>query len=372
MALTSLALLFLATTAGSVVPPTLIPVLSPGLQILGCASPAEGIFDPSLAATSNPEYPYVLSYSTVGATANVSTRISVYDTKLSGFVCIAPVNTATSGTYPCAGGTPCTATLVHEVSSLVLDPMDPSRTVKIFTVSYLVLEDPPNTLRYDIGYISLHTAANVSGPFTSTPLLGWEGASPFSSTGVSMVLTTLTPLSDCLFFSEPGATLSPQGYILLALTCISPPREAGGEAYIRVVLLKSVDHAVSWEYVGVLVDGGEASSLGYTVPQLSAPDLFFVGDTAHLIITPTTALWDGFQGYNGCLVLQLNATLDGVVRGGDGIPIVFTNLTTDGQSFNGACTGVSSPVAPEVGGFFLSVLTPQSLFHIVQTKIPVA
>ena len=363
-------LLLLQPSAFGLPTPTTFPLASPRLSVLGLSA-ARGIFDPSLIATGNPAFPFALALSAVEATANISTALAVYDAALGSFVRVAAVNAAQGpAIYPCVGGAPCTATLIHEVPSLVADPTDPSssRAIKVFSHTYLVL--PSGELHYELGYIALHTAPAVSGPWASTPLLGWASSSPLSTAGVAQVLTDLPELRDCLAFSEPGALLTARG-LLLALTCVSAP---SGPARIRVVLLSSSDHGSSWAYSGLALDGSDAPSLGnFTVPQLSAPNLFTsaTGGT-YLSVTPAAPLWDGFVGYSGCYVVQLNAEHTGVVRDAAGAPVVEQIILPDGLAFNGACTAaVGAGNASAAGDFYVSVLLQGEgePFSIVPTRI---
>jgi len=373
----SAALPNLLSASAALPSPTTFPLSTPRLAVLGLA-PALGTFDPSLLATDNAAFPYALALSAVEATSNISTALAVYDAALGGFVRVSAVNQALGpATFPCAQGAPCTASLVHEVPSLLADPSDPNpaRAIKVFTHSYLVL--PSGELRYDLGYIALSTAPGVGGPWVTEPLLGWASSSPLSTAGVAQVLTALPQLADCLAFSEPGAVLTPRGQLLLALTCITLPPSSGGPPHIRVVLLSSSDHGRSWGYSGLAVDGTEAPSLGnYSIPQLSAPDLFTnATGTTFLMLSPAGPLWGSLVGYTGCLLLQLTAELTGVVRDGGGLPVVQKVIVPDGLAFNGACTAASAPAAAgntsALGDVYVSVLLPDSVFSIVPTSIAV-
>ena len=267
----------------SLLPPLVVPLSTPPLALAGI-TPARGLFDPSLAATGNSAVPAVLALSAVEATDDISTVVAAFVTASGAWVHLARVNAANrSDALPCAGGAPCAGSVVHEVSSLVLDAYDPdaSRLCKLFAHSYIVTNG--SALHYDWGRISLWTAPAPGGPWsTEQPLLGWAGASPFSSAGVRQLLTDLPQLRDCLLFTEPGALAvggsgSPAGppLLLLALGCASPPAAPGGVAPIRIVLIASADFGESWAFVSTLVDGAiDAASLGYSVPQLDAADLF--------------------------------------------------------------------------------------------------
>ena len=356
-----------ASVFGAIPPPTTFPLSSPRLAVIG-SSPARGIFDPSLLATGNAAFPFALAFSEVHATSNISTAVAAYDVAASAFVRVGAANAAEGpATFPCVGGAPCTANLIHEVPSLVADPADPdpARAVKVFSHSYLVL--PGDALHYEIGFISLHSAPSLSGPFTAQPLLGWASSSPLSTAGVAQVLTDLPQLADCLAFSEPGAALTPAGALLLALTCISAPRAPEPEARIRVVLLSSDDHGASWRYAGLALDGSEAAALGnYSSPQVSAPAVFFAGGEPLLAVTPSAPLWAGFEGYAGCAILGLTADLAGVVRDAAGAPVVRAVIVPDGVAFNGACTAAPGN-ASALGDLYVSVLLPDGIFSIVRT-----
>ena len=262
---------------------------------------------------------------------------------------------------------------------------NPARAWKIFTHTYLVTD--ASTLHYDWGYIALHTAPTIAGPWASQPLLGWAGSSPLSTSGVQQILTDIPQLSDCLIFTEPGAAALSQGPggLLLALGCVSVA--GGGAAEIRVVLLSSTNHGAQWAYKGEAVRGSDAALLGFAIPQLNAADLFYApmrgghgGQLATqllLSVTPAALLWEGFVGYAGCLVLQLLPNASGVVRDGNsGAPVVSRYLVpAGGATFAGACTSAhvdNGGVAPELGGYLLPVLAPgePQPFRVLQSGIP--
>lgn len=379
----------------SSLPPLVVPLSTPPLALAGI-TPARGLFDPSLAATGDSAVPAVLALSAVEATDNISTVVAAFVAASGAWVHLARVNAANrSDALPCAGGAPCAGSVVHEVSSLVLDAYDPdaSRLCKLFAHSYIVTNG--SALHYDWGRISLWTAPAPGGPWsTEQPLLGWAGASPFSSAGARQLLTDLPQLRDCLLFTEPGALAvggsgSPAGppLLLLALGCASPPAAPGGVAPIRIVLIASADFGRSWAFASTLVDGAaDAALLGYGVPQLDAADLFIAptvlqeeeeeegrseekallrrrrlvapGYAIFVSITPSATLWPGFVGYAGCLVLQLLPDASGVVRNTTtGAPVVVRVVLPSGVAFSGACTGAFAAGAA-VGGYMLPVLQP--------------
>lgn len=104
---------------------------------------------------------------------------------------------------------------------------------------------------YEMGYISLYTAAAPGGPWTELRALGWAAsAARFPARQDLSVIPALAP---CAAFTEPGAVLLDDGAIMyLALGCVA---SSGGAASISIHLLASVDHARSFAYVGELLSG---------------------------------------------------------------------------------------------------------------------
>lgn len=378
-------------------PPVVVPLSTPPLAVVGLGAPARGVFDPSLAATGDAAAPALLSLSAVEATDDISTVVAAFSAASGAWELLARVNAANrSAALPCAGGAPCAGSVVHEVSSLVLDAGDPDarRRCKLFAHSYIVTNG--TELHYDWGRISVWTAPAPGGPWSpEQPLLGWAGASPFSTPGGAQVLTDLPPLRDCLLFTEPGAlAVGGDGggagapLLLLALGCASPPAAPGGVAPIRVVLLASADAGRAWAFAATLVDGAtDAPALGYAVPQLNAADLFVApavldepeedggaaggaggsrarrrlvapGLAVFVSVTPAATLWPGFVGYAGCLVLQLLPDGSGVVRNATtGAPAVVRAVLPGGVAFSGACAAASGAGA-QAGDYLLPALQP--------------
>ena len=359
-----------STAAAAAAPPpgalnvTTVPVTTPALTVALAAPPPRGIFDPSLLATGNASLPYVLAYSAVTATDNISTLLALYSTEVDAWVGVAAVNAADVGVpLPCGGGGSCIGSFVHEVSSLVVDPADadPARAFKVFTHSYVVTNG--SQLHYDWGHIRLWTAPSLAGPWAGAPLLGWASPSPLSTAGVALNLTSVAELADCVLFTEPGALLLGAS-LVLALGCVSTAPQPGGAGHIRVVSLASADHGATWAYAGLLVDGADALALGYAVPQLNAAALFAAtpaGGELLLSVTPAALLAPGFTGYCGCLVLRVLGDGAGglrVARDPDtGVPVVERAVVpSSAASFAGACAAAASAYAPAVGGFMLPTL----------------
>lgn len=357
---------------------TVIPLSTPPLGIVDEDAP-RGIFDPSLLTTNNAAYPFLMTYSGVSATNNISTGLAVFDESANAWGKVSAVNAAlVNASLPCAGGSTCVGSLVHEVSSLfaVAGSASSPALLCVLAHSYIVT-GATDLLHYDWGYISMYISADgPAGPWAEQKLLGWAGASSISTQGVALVLTDAFPaLSDCLFFTEPGSTVDvDRGVLLLALGCISLSG-GGGQATIRIVLLSAVLPSFdAWTYVGVLVDGAtDAALLGFSIPQLNAADLFWSPPapsleeeeegplSLFLSISPSALIPPyNFTGYVGCLILQLsNGSEAGVLRNASsGAPLVLRSITTSAPSFSGACSVASSPspVGSRAGMYVMPVL----------------
>lgn len=344
--------------------------------MLGAAAPARGIFDPSTQFTGVAASPLLMSYSAVAATNDISTQLAAYSVAAGSWLHVSAVNAAAvNSSQPCGsgggGGASCVASLVHEVSSLVIEA---DGTLRVLCHSYLVING--SDLRYDEGYIALYSAASPAGPWRGAPLLGWAGASPLSTAGVARVLTDEPALRDCLAFTEPGAVLR-GARMLLALGCIAAP--AGSAPTIRVVLLASDDAAqrrAGWALLGTLLDGAsDAARLGFDVPQLNAALLFRApadgdADALLLAVSPAAPIFPGFTGYVGCLVFRVaNETgAVGVERDAAGTPVVRRAVVPAATAFAGACAATAgAPGAPvSAAGYLLPTLQmPAALFTIL-------
>lgn len=330
--------------AGSTCPAPTALDPSAELTIAGEAA-AAGMFDPSLV------YPTgaaggALAYSAVPDQETIRTHVAVSSDGGATWTRVAEANTPeavaiAADASECAGGT-CTGNLISEVPSLVYDADDPdvARRWKLFAHRYVV--GPGVALHYGVGTIALQTAPAPDGPWTAPQkLIGWTGASAYSSTDVVANVTTLGGTAgDCLALTEPGALWLP-GALDLAVGCIYLE---GGAARIRIELLRSPDHGAHWASVGTLLRPADLATCSGATPQLNAPDLFVTGGHEYLAISPGDA-----QGYHGCLVVAIDDPATGhVARDAHGAPVVVRDLTA--SQFAGACT-----FADGAGGYLADV-----------------
>lgn len=309
---------------------------APLLAIAGEENAAFGIFDPSLAYAKDADVG-VMSYSRVVSEQDIHTAIATSTDAGATWTRVAEVNSAGSGTVPvtndplCVGS--CAGSFVHEVSSIVLDPDDAAAArYKLFSHRYLVarVQDPQskrlvNVSRYDIGHIALQTAPAPEGPWTEpTAIIGWAGTSPFSQTNIETIATDEPELADCIAITEPAA-LSFGGDLYLAAGCVT------GDT-IRIILFRSTDHAATWSYRGLLLDGDESSCLGGSSPRVNAPHLFTLEDEVLLLASPSTD-----DAYRGCSVMRVDLATATIERTEADEPAIVRKLDTDPQGFTGAC-----------------------------------
>jgi hypothetical protein len=321
--------------------PTLVPSTSPQLAVDGDPGSALGIYDPSLV------YPKgapggVMSYSTV-APNSVHTRVAVSTDLGATFQyaadanAVSPVTVTTTDPTVCDGGScQVQGVLWHEVSSVVADPSDTSAPFKLFVHSYVSADGGAN-LRRDWGYIGLQTATSPASWSGETKLLGWTSSAAISSAGATQVLSDIPALKDCVAFTEPGAIVTPLG-IDLALSCAYAP--SPGVVAIRVELLRSTDHAASFFYVSRLVPAEDFACIDGTGPDILGADLFTVGGSEYVVVSPTGPVSNSDAGgYRGCVTIPVADAASGVIaRAANGAPAVVSFVESDDGRFTGPCT----------------------------------
>lgn len=318
---------------------------------------ALGIIDPSVdyevAANSG-----LMTYTAVPSFSEVHIAIATSDDAglswrhVSDVTESRPLTISTDDMAIC-GSSSCDGTLAHESSSLIVDAFDPdpNRRLKVFAHSYFFgLER-----QLELGYLALYTAARPEGPWTETPLLGWPSSSTVTSTPVAHDISSdpsLQQLRDCLIIGEPGALVRAPGTIDLALACVRPE---AGSATIDIRLLRSLDHATTWTYVGTLLSPEDAQSLGATSRQINGADLFYADDAYHLIATPIGLVDfpDGrAEGYRGCVVVPITDLDAGQIARCNEEPIVEASYLGQPGQFVGAC---SADAGSSASGLFIPV-----------------
>ncbi len=320
---------------------TLVPSTTSPLVVHGDPGSQLGIYDPSLIYPAGSSGG-VMSYSTV-APNSVHTRIATSTDLGATFQYAAEPNEVTSVTVTttdaafCDAGTCSVAgVLWHEVPSVVADPTDTAAPYKLFVHSYVSAQGGA-TLRRDWGYIGMQTATTPTSWSAEQKLLGWSSDATLSTSGVTQVLSDIAELHDCVAFTEPGAIVTALG-LDLALSCASSP--APGVVDIRVVLLRSTDHAQSFSYVGTLVSADDFACLDGAEPQILGPDLFTVGGTEYVVVSPVGPVSNSDAGgYRGCLTIPIaDASAGTIARTPGGAPSVVSWVESNDGRFTGPCT----------------------------------
>jgi hypothetical protein len=261
-----------------------------------------------------------------------------------------------------------TGVLWHEVSSVIADPTDSAAPYKLFVHSY-VSADGGSTLRRDWGYIGMQTATTPASWGSETKLLGWTSDATISTAGVAQVLSTISQLSDCIAFTEPGAFVGPLG-IDLALSCAYSP--SPGVVKIRVEMLRSTDHAASFSYVGLLVAADDFACIPGSVPQVLGADLFSVGSGEYVVVSPSGPVTNASGGgYVGCVTIPLADAGAGLIaRAPNGAPAAVSYVQASDGRFTGPCTYAEGATAiGQVVPMQFST-TDLPLFRILPTTLP--
>lgn len=358
-----------AVDAGGCVPAPVAGLGAGASEILpvGDQGSTLGIFDPAFV------YPAgapggAMAYSSVADQHSIRTRIALSNDRGATWIKVADVNAPVAATLSssspseCPGGA-CTGFLIDEVSTLILDPADPdpARRWKVMTHRYLAEAD--NRLHYALGTITLYTAAAPEGPWSPPrPLIGWPSSSPHSQAGVGTDLATIPALADCVALTEPSALVR-GATIDLALGCVSL---VAGAPALRVVLMRSDDHAATFRFVATLLSPADAACVGGAGrTRYNAAQLFTVGPTTYL-----TASIGGDDGaYAGCDVFTVAEPVAGtLVRGPGGGPAPVRRFAAAGR-FSGACAAAEGLA----GGHVMSVLYPEQpprIFRILRADLP--
>ncbi len=348
------------------------------LVVAGDPDEGLGIFDPSIVYALGSDGGFLV-YSVVPDALHVHARMGTSSDQGRSWSYVGEVNEApeasvnTSDLSVCGQPT-CFGTLIREVPSLVVDLDDvPSRRFKVFTHTYFT--DGAMGMHRDIGYIELETSPGPGGPWTQTPLLGWNGSSPLSSTGVAQNASTdpaLSGLSHCITLTEPGALFRslPTGDVIdLALGCAFV---YNGEIAIEIDLIRSTDHAASFTFVATLLSANDALALGSARPQISAPDLFQVGAKTYLFATPGGPVQYPGGGvgtdYRGCLTMEILDLDAGTLARTGGRPVVVSSFLGASLQFVGACSAAEG--APELGVAGDVLATSPPFFGIFATHRP--
>jgi hypothetical protein len=299
-------------------------------------NPNSGIFDPSVLRLGNGEI--WMSYSAVSYYNNASSQL-VQDVGIRlarsvdngvTFSYASTIATPSAVTLPGCGAPTCSGRWVYETSWLINDSTDPdpARRYKLFAHKYFL--NPGNTPAtfYHLGAIVMWTASAPDAMWSGeTSLMGWN-STPAPLTPLR-VLNAIDPaVANCVVFSEGSASVR-GNTIDFAFAC---PELVGGQFPQKIVLIRTSDHANTFQYVSTLLTPTDAP-LG--AKHLSAPALLATpGAAPVLIVTPVKTI-DGT--YDGCMVFPIANDVTGelfrVVAG----PVSILSTPSSGL-MGGACT----------------------------------
>jgi hypothetical protein len=221
-----------------------------------------GIYDPSVKYSRDGTVGWLLYSSITGdfkpVGPYVHTCLARSDDHGRTWKFVAKINTSGDGTLDLNGGKTLEGAWRYEVATLVRDDSAPEGDWKLFVHKYFWNAKKDRMPAY--GWIAMRTAHEPEGPWSEEIALFGAGANPRAPYHQTRIdLNALHPdLKSSVAYSEPGA-LCDHGVLYLSLTSLWL---FGPE---RIVLLRSRDHAKSWEYVSTLTNRQDAHDLGYSL-----------------------------------------------------------------------------------------------------------
>jgi hypothetical protein len=219
-----------------------------------------GIYDPSIKYSRDGTVGWLLYSSITGDFKPVGPYVHTCLARSSDhgatWTYVTRINTSADGTLDLGEGRTLPGAWRYEVATLVRDDGAPEGDWKLFAHKYFWNAKKDRMPAY--GWIVMRTARDPAGPWSDEMALFGAGdnpPSPYHQTRID--LNALSPvLKGSAAYSEPGA-LCDKGVLYLSLTNLwlfGPD---------RIVLLRSRDHAKTWEYVSTLTTREDAKDLGY-------------------------------------------------------------------------------------------------------------
>jgi len=295
---------------------------------------ASGIFDPSVLRVSNNDV--WMSYSSVNyhspngvLTKDVGIRLA---RSLNGgaFAYQGTVVSPSDVTLTGCGLPNCDGRWVYETSWLIDDATDPvaARRYKVFAHKYFLKPgNMPSDTLYHLGAISMWTSGSLSGPWVETSLLGWN-LTPTVLNPLRNVNLLSPALADCLVVNEGSASV--RGNIIdFVFAC---PESNGVTNPQKIVMLRSTDHASTFQYVSTLLSAADATPDSY----FSAPALLSTAGSAPVLLVTPVAI-NGV--YSGCFAVPFADDATGALFRVSGVPagLLYTPPQNNGAAISGAC-----------------------------------
>lgn len=209
----------------------------------------------------------------------------------------------------------------HEVPALVYDAEAPaSERWTLIWHRYLHVADDDATTddrRFQYGWIAARTAATADG-LTTAPeqklfsSIAYHARPEVEAYNESIVggsplkrWDTDPELGGCLVFTEP-ALLVVEETLYAAMYCF---RTADRQ---EIALVARSGSAGEWSPVGTLLTTSDAVAIDPALVGFNAPDLYSIGSSVRLLVSPTVA-----GAYRGCLEYELDVAA-GRLRDADG------------------------------------------------------
>jgi hypothetical protein len=203
----------------------------------------------------------------------------------------------------------------------------------IFAHKYFLFPPHSPATIYVLGAIVMWTAPVPDGNWSSEEaVIGWNLTPPELPFPARNNINTLDPaLQHCLLVAEGAASVR-QDALDFAFACTL---DSGGPPLPqKIVLLRSLDHANSFQYVATLLQPSDApaGSAYYTAPGLIPSS----SNAPVLIATPTTSA----GVYAGCTMFPFADKESGsLFRDNNGLPISILEVQriNDATHIGGAC-----------------------------------
>ncbi|EDY21388.1 hypothetical protein CfE428DRAFT_0633 [Chthoniobacter flavus Ellin428] len=307
-----------------------------------------GIYDPSIEYSRDGSVGWLLYSSVTGnyrpAGKYVHTCLARTTDHGRTWTYVGRINTSADGTLDLGDGRKLDGVWRYEVSTLVRDDGAPEGDWKLFVHKYFW--SPQKDRMFAYGWIAMRTAHDPAGPWSEeVPLFGAGRNPPAPYHHTQVDVNALSPdLSHQVTYSEMGS-LCHDGSLYLSLGAmwfLGPD---------KIVLLRSRDHARTWEFVHTLVTRDDAKALGYSWLDGSS----LAADHGHffLLVTPGSRK----LMHDGTLAFEFDSLENGTLkRDSAGHPTIATYFPVQSSLLSGPGGGQSDYDEHNTGG---GLLMPQ-------------
>lgn len=241
-----------------------------------------------------------------------------------------------------------TAAWKQEVSRLMFDPGAPvEKRWKLAWHRYLWVNDPASSekRKAQYGWIALKEASSPLALAQAPEQKLFVGKAYDLITDQAFTRSVLgeplirlwqthPELDECVAFTEPGL-LAKADALYMSLICLT-----GFDG--KVILVKLNHSNEAWSYVTTVMTASDAQLIDSSYINFSASEMFAVGDTDYLMVSPN-ALPNRL--YNGCLIFRFEDFASGQLtdEDNDQLPDVVQRLQSHQGGINkGACAYAES------------------------------